>query len=222
MLRDRPTLNYLIGSRVTSLTSGILGSDFGQRVLSEVVGQTHAYLIKSDRQDIVIHTSSVKQVVSQLVTVANTAGRDVDFLADTIPDTIVLLEKDALPDLSGTYKTLLVVAPLLWVAAIGFAVWFVALGKSAYAKRLYAVLVAALVVAVVGLLTGPFVPPALAAFVANITIQPLAESLTAAFLAPFIVQMWWLVGITVMVGVLVSQRRRIANGTQRVVTKVKG
>lgn len=104
VLRDRPTLNYLIGSRVTSLTSGILGSDFGQRVLSEVVDQTHAYLIKSDRQDIVIHTSSVKQVVSQLVTVANTAGRDVDFSADTIPDTIVLLEKDALPDLMGRIK----------------------------------------------------------------------------------------------------------------------
>ncbi len=219
-LQNRPVLQATVSDRVTPLVSGILASDLGTKVLDGTVSRTHNYLLTPDRQDIAIQLGSIKQVVTRLADLADTVGRESELKPSAIPDEIVLLDKDALPDMSGLYKVLVWVAPLCWLAAIGLAIWFVTLGGRGYARRVYAVCVACVLVAAIGLATGPFVPPVVATLVADINIQTVADSMVSAFLAPFLVQMWWLCGVATGVTVLFWQRQRLLRGAQLTLSKL--
>lgn len=219
-LKDRPVLRDTIGERLTSLVSGMLASDLGDKVIASGISKTHAYLVSPGREDVTLNLTSIKSVVATLSRVSEAAGRETSIQAENIPDEIVLLDKHALPDLSGVSRTMMWLAPLFWLVAVGGLVGFVALGRVQYARRVYIVYGAVMAVAAAGLFMGPFVPPALATLVVNIEIQTLAANLATALLAPFVVQMWVMAAVATFGMVVFWQRARLARGLQAVMTRL--
>lgn len=220
-LQDYPRIKNAVSDRVTPLISGVLASDIGVKVQNGLIQRTYAYLLAPNREDIAIDLTSIKQIATRLATLADTTGNEVNIDPSKIPDEIVLVQTEDVPDLSGVSRMFIWLAPLFWLLTIGLFTWFVALGgRAGYARRVYAMYAAIVIVGCVGLATGPFVPPMIASLITNIHIQQLADSLTMAFLAPFIVQMWWMLGVSTVVVAFFWQRMRLLHGTQAVIAKV--
>lgn len=208
-LEDRPVLRDTIGDRMTSLISGMLASDLGDKLVTSGIVRTQAYLIAPNRDDVAINLSSVKSAVAAFTSLSETVGREPRINPSDIPDEIVLLDKDALPDLSGLVKIMMWLAPLFWLVAIGGLVAFMVLGRADYARRVYVVYGSIIAVAAIGIFMGPFVPPAIATLISNINIQSVATNLTAALLEPFIMQMWYMIGAASVVVLIFWQRMRL-------------
>lgn len=209
-LENRPVLRDTIGDRMTSLVSGVLASDLGDKVITSGISKTQAYLITPNREDVAINLTTIKETVATLTSLSEAAGREPRIDAENIPDEIVLLDKDTLPDLSGLARLMIWLAPLLWLLAIGGLTAFIALGRASYARRVYIVYGVVVAVAAAGLFMGPFVPPAIATLIVNINIQTVAMNLTTALLEPFVVQMGYMFGFSTIAVFLFWQRGRIA------------
>lgn len=218
-LEDRPLLRAAIGDRMTSLVSGVLASDLGDKVIMSGIAKTQSYLITPDREDVAIDLTSIKTTVAVLTTLSETAGREARISPDDIPDQLVLLEKDTLPDLSGLARMMMWLAPLFWVMAVVGCVMFVALGRASYARRVYIVYAGVIIVAATGLFIGPFVPPAIATLIANIDVQTLASNLTTALLAPFVTQMWLMLVLSTVTTAVFWQRARFARAVERLASR---
>lgn len=220
-LADRPVLMRVAGDRATTLLSGLLASDLATNALNRVIGSMYNYMLKSDRKDIAINLESVKTPIVTLTNLAENSGREVKFEPENIPDSIVLLKSDAVPNLSNAYRISIWLAPLFWLGTIVLFAVYVYLGRREYAKRVYVAYGAILAVALIGLSTGPFLPPSVAALVQDSNAQTLTTSFVTAFLQPFITQMWQMVAYATIAVIIFSQRHRIVLGIQKIILKIK-
>jgi|GEM_PF-2116716 len=219
-LENRPILQKTIGSRAISLTSGLLGSDLGSQAISAITEKTYAYATAKDREDIKINLQAVKSSLSRIISLVQ--GDDVQSALSQykIPDEIVLLRSNAFPDLSGAVQLMLWIGPLLWLGAIGLLALYVYLGRDKYAKQVYVVGAAIIVVCFIGLATRPFIPPPVAAAVPSIALRPVAENITVGFLTPFQTQMYWMLGFTLVALLVFNQRFNILSLLKSFATKV--
>ena len=220
-LADRPVLMRVAGDRATNLLSGLLASDLATNALNRVISSMYSYMLKSDRQDIAINLESVKTPIVTLTNLAENSGREVTFEPENIPDSIVLLESDAVPNLSNAYRLSIWLAPLFWLGTIVLFIVYIYLGKKEYAKRVYVAYGAIVGVALIGLSTGPFLPPSVAALVQDANAQALTASFVTAFLEPFITQMWQMLAYATIAVIIFSQRHRIVLGVQKLILKIK-
>lgn len=212
-LQNRPVLQKTIGKRAVSFTSGLLGSDISRQAIEAVTDKTYAYITAPNRQDIAIDLTPVKDVLGNLVNVArneNNAQR-IENANEQIPDEIVLVESDTFPSAARAVQVMLWLGPVLWLATLVTFSLYIYLGRREYAKRVYTAGAVIIIVAILGMLTSPFVPPPIAAAINNINIRPVAQNLAYAFLQPFKQQMMYMLGITVVVLVVFNQRFNIYN-----------
>lgn len=205
-LENRPVIKKVVGEKAVSLTSGLLGSDFASQAVTALTDKTYAYATAPNRQDIKIDLTAVKTPLTGIISLAQSKGVNVPQTQYQIPDEITLLRSDAFPDLSGAVKTMLWLGPLFWLSTIILFSLYIYLGKGVYAKRVYMAGLAVIMVAVLGLLANPFIPPPIAAAVPNIDLRPVAQNLAAGFLAPFKTQMYYMLGTTLVVLLAFNQR----------------
>lgn len=210
-LADRPIVKRLIGERVISITSGLLGSDLSSQAVKTLTSKAYAYTTSSNRQDIKIDLTAVKAPLESIVTLAQTQGRG-DQLAEAqnkLPNEIVLLESRAFPDLSGIVKTMLWLGPLFWLSSlVSFGV-YIYLGRANYARKVYTAGFVVAGVALLGLVISPFIPAPVAAAVPNIELRTVAENLAVGFLAPFKAQMLYMLGFALLALLAFNQRFNI-------------
>lgn len=218
-LQNRPVLKRVVGTRAESLVSGLLGSDLSNQLVSTISNKAYAYTTAPNRKDIAIDLTAVKTPLATIVTLAENNGANIALDPQQIPDQIVLVQKDAFPDLSGAVKKMLWVGPLLWLSTIGLFALYIYLGRKVYAKRVYTVGAAISVVAILGILTRPFIPPTVAAAVPNITLRPVLESLASNFIAPFTTQMWYMLIATLLALIVFNQRFNILTGSRALLAK---
>lgn len=219
-LEDKPIVKRIVGERAESLISGLLGSDLSTQAVTAITTKTYAYTTSSDRQDIAVDLTGIKTPITTIIGLAESRGVDVPQSQIQLPDQIVLLQSDAFPDLSGAVKTMLWLGPLFWLSTIILFGLYIYLGRKDYARRVYTAGLAIIVVAVLGLLANPFVPPPIAAAVPNIDMRPVAENLAAGFLAPFQTQMYYMLGSTLVVLLAFNQRFNVLAIFKSVGTKV--
>lgn len=205
-LADRPVLQRTVGDRATRLVSSLLGSDLSNQAVTALSNRTYAYVTAANRQDIKLDLTAVKAPVSKIVDLVEDSGREVNIDPNRIPDEIVLISSATFPDLSGTVQRMLWLGPLLWFGMLAAFTAYIYIGRRDYARRVYFACLTVAIVAVIGLLLYPFVPPPVAAAVPNIELRPVVTNLTSGFLAPFKTQMWWLLGIAAVVALLFNQR----------------
>lgn len=219
-LSDKPVIKRIIGERAESLISGLLGTDLSSQAVTALTNKVYAYTTSSGREDIAIDLTGIKTPITTIVGLAESRGVDVPQTQIQLPDQIVLLQKDAFPDLSGEVKAMLWLGPLFWLSTIILFGLYIYLGRKNYAKRVYTAGLAIIVVAVLGILANPFVPPPIAAAVPNIDLRPVAENLAAGFLAPFQAQMYYMLGTTLVVLAVFNQRFNILAVFRSVGTRV--
>lgn len=222
VFEDRPLAQRFLGDRATSLVSGLLGSDLSDQALTALTKKTYEYVTTSNRKDIAIDLTTIKTYLASIIAIAQTQGmgEKLENIQAAIPDKIVLVESKAVPDLSGTVKTMLWLGPLFWLGTIVMFASYIYIGRARYAKRVYAVGGTITAVAVLGLLAIPFIPPPLAAAIPNIELRSVAESLATAFLAPFKSQMAYLLVMTLVVLAVFALRFKIYHGLQFLMVKL--
>lgn len=219
-LNDRPLIKKTVGERAESLISSLLGSDLSSQAVTTLSKKTYAYATASNREDIKIDLSSIKTPIENILSLAQNNNITVPSTQYQIPDEIILVESDTFPDLSGTVRLMLWLAPLLWLSVIILFSLYIYIGRSVYARRVYTVGLFIIVVSLIGLLSSPFIPPPLAASVPAIELRPVAENLAAAFLAPFKTQMYYTIGFSLLILLVFNQRFNILAIVRKLETKL--
>jgi len=219
-LEDRPVAQRVIGDRAEKLVSSLLGSDFSSQAVSRVVSATYKYITTPDRQDVVIELQGIKAPVSQIITLAQAEDSNLAVTVDSIPDEIKLVESDEFPDLSGIVTTMLWVGPLLWLLSIGLFTLYIYLHRKNYALAVYTVGVSIGVVALLGILTRPIVPPPVASLIPQSDLRPVVQNISDAFLAPFQMQMVWMLVAVIVALAIFSLRKIIARQFQKVAVMI--
>jgi hypothetical protein len=223
-LQDRPVAKRVAGQRIEALVSGLLGSDLATQAVSTLTNRTYAYTTSSDRQDIKIDLTGIKDPLEQVVELAQANGRGENLAAihAKLPDEIVLVRNDAFPDLSGIVKLMLWLGPLFWLSTIALFGTYIYIGRRDYAKKVYFVGLTIAIVSVLGLFISPFIPPAIAAAVPNIDLRPVAQSLVTNFLAPFRAQMYHMLAYVIIALLIFNQRFNILAAVQSISRKLSG
>ena len=220
-LQNNPVAEQLIGKQLTALVNGLLGSDIAGQLFDRVAHRTYAYLTSSDRQDIAINLTSIKEPLTTLVGIVERTGREVQFDPSNIPDTITLVESDSLPDFSAYIRAMLFASALLWFITVLSFVSYIYLYRSKWLRSVYIVGWSIITVCLLALLSGPFVPPAIASLVNMIEIRGVVEDLTVAFMEPFKVQLLSTMVIVGSVMLVLSLRGAIKMGVTKLVQLFK-
>lgn len=195
---DRPVADRLIGDRAVTFVSGLLGSDISDKVLTRIASSGYQYLTSSDRQDVVINLSSIRDPLAGIISFAESRGREVKFDINSIPEQIVLIDSDELPDVASYIRLLIIASFFLWLTVILSFGTYIILNKKDYIKSIYIVGTVIIGTSLVSLMTGPFVPPVVSSFVNNIQLRGVVSDLTSAYLQPFISQMYLTIVITAL------------------------
>lgn len=190
-LADRPLVKRAIGDQAMSFVSSILGSNLSENAVSGLISRSYAYLTAPNREDIAIDLTSIKQPIAGIISFVENQGRQVQFNADAIPDTIVILEADALPDFSSVVRSMLIFGLVFWLITIIGGLVFVLYKRGGWRRRAYQLLAVWAGTSVVALFVGPFIPQIVASFMGVISLRGVVSDMTSAFLAPFGVQMIW-------------------------------
>lgn len=219
-LQNRPVAKKVIGDRAEKLVSSLLGSDFANQAVNKVVGATYKYLTTPDRQDIKLELTGITAPISTILNLAQQGDSNVAQRIDSIPDEIVLVQSDAFPDLSRTVSTMLWLGPLFWLLTVaGFAA-YIYLHRTKYAKAVYIVGTFIVIVAIIGILTRPALPPPIASLISASNLRPVIEDITDAFLAPFQMQMVIMLIGTAIALLVFSQRYTISHWIQKLGTMI--
>ncbi len=103
----------------------------------------------------------------------------------------------------------------MWLSSIGLFAGYLYLNRKRFAHSVYVVGITIAVVAVIGIVSVPFIPPPLAAGVPNIDLRPLVTGMSSEFLAPFTAQMYYLLAFSLLSMLVFSQRRAIVRSARR-------
>jgi hypothetical protein len=209
-LSDKPLVNRLVGKQASSLVAGLLGTDLAQRSIQTIADKSYGFVTSPNPQPITIDLTSIKRPIAGLVSLAENNGTDISFDLQTVPDQIVLVETENIPEFHRYGVTLLWIAPLLWMASIVIFGTYLYRGRRVFAKRFYIVASVIAITALIGLLSGPVLPPPVAALVPNVSSRIVVEDLLTSFLAPFMKQMMITLLLTAVVVVLFATRDRIS------------
>jgi hypothetical protein len=161
---ENPIAQRVAGDFTAKVVSGLLNTNQFENILTTAVEKLQVYATSSNQESVAIDLSGVKDVVSQLTRVSENLGRDVSFETENIPDEIVILNEEDVPDL---YKVGVV---FLWLAPISLLGAIILLAYP-YTKKYYnrkkILLIQGMIVTATGfsaLLLGPlFKPPILSA-----------------------------------------------------------
>lgn len=208
-LADKPVVRRVVGDRAISLLSSILGTDLSSQAVSRLIGVSYGYMTTSDRKDISIDLTAIKTPLSGAISIAENSGRDISVDPTSIPDEVVLVKSNDYPDLSGYLKASLWLAPFLWLGTIASFSLYIYFGRSMYAKKVYCAGLAIIGVSVVGLFSGPFIPPSVASLVDNIDLRVVVENVISAFLKPYQAQMYTTIAVTLIALTIFNQRFNI-------------
>ncbi len=189
IFKGRPVADRLLGEKATSFISNLLGSDLAEQILNRSISRTYQYLTTADRQDIALELTTVKVPVAGLISFVENQGREVQFNPEVIPDRIVLLDAQALPDLSIYIRTFLIIGPLLWLLALASFIGYVLMRRTDRIRRLYIALAVLTGTTLLAFFVGPFIPNMLASFIQVTQLRVVVGDLATMFLQPFAVQL---------------------------------
>ncbi|MFZ1323611.1 MAG: hypothetical protein WAQ57_00440 [Candidatus Saccharimonadales bacterium] len=220
-LQDRPVLRRTISAKSTQLVTGLLGTDLAAQTFDTLINHTYAYFTSSNPQPIAMDLTSIKTPLAGLISFAEQQGREVQFDPAVIPDSIILFDSAGLPDVHGYSVKLLWLGPVFWLGTAGLFAAYIYRGRRAYAKRAYIVGIVIIISAVTGLLTGPLLPPPLAAQVPILEMRGVVGDLIRGLLQPFMTQMIVTIALTAGTLLIFSQRYNALKLAQRFAGKYK-
>lgn len=119
LYENRPVAKRVLSEPTTSIVNGILGSPRLQAPLTELVKRINVRMTSKTQPEVALDLTSVKSVLTQVVgTVDKVSNNDVSFNPDNIPDKIVVIKSDNLPDLYNYSLALLWLSPITLIAGL--------------------------------------------------------------------------------------------------------
>lgn len=197
VFQDRPVLKRVAGNVSTNIISGLLNTSQADTAIQEVTRRLNVVVTSSSRDPVVIDLSGVKNILTQLVDVSASLGREPQVDPSTIPNEITVLERNALPNF---YKW---GVAFLWIAPIAFVGALAALAypyfKHREFTRIIIVMQGACITAVglFALLVGPLFRPPLLSNLKTSSGRVVVGNLYDAFIATFNAQTRILIGVGV-------------------------
>lgn len=160
---DRPVLKKVAGDVSTKIVSGLLATNQADAAISEVTRRLNVVITSNNPEPVAFDLTGIKGIVTQLVNVSASVGREPQIDPNNIPDQIVLLDTESLPNFYKVSVAFLWIAPLAFIGALA-ALAFPYLKPSRQIKPMLLTQGAVITAfGLLGLLVGPlFRPPLLA------------------------------------------------------------
>lgn len=202
-LKDRPVLKNIVGDHATNLISGLLATDQANKLLTASVSRMQVYVTSNNQQDVDIDLSGLKSILTRVVELSGSEQAEkID--PDKIPDKIVLIEEENVPDIYMYGVILSWIAPLGLLLAIGLIATAYITDRKRYSSTMIVHSVVFVSAGLLSLLVGPlFKPPVLEPF-SNPNGRIVIGNLYDAFIATFNAQTVWLIYLGLLVFVAVA------------------
>lgn len=183
-LEDFPTVRNVVNNSAVNVVSGVLGSDQVENVMQKAVSKLQVVLTSNNQESIVIDLSGPKMVLTRIIDVVG-EHRQVKVNPEKIPNEIVLLDADKIPDFYKYGVFFLWLGPLALIgAALLTAIAYFKLRQN-YKFIMLVQGGALLVVSLLALLAGPLFRPPLLANLTREEGRIVIGNLFDAFMATF-------------------------------------
>lgn len=184
---DRPVARKVVGTRLSTLIAGLLGTDLAQTAVENIVEQGHLLITAAHPESITFDTTTLKQQIVALQTAVNGDRNTTRFDTSQIPDEVVILDASKLPNV---YRYGIAA---LWMGAISLLTLLAGTALYIYrgmefqtrVTRLRKVLALLALSSVIALMVGPLTRPVFLTFAANAPSQTLLRNVFDGFIAPF-------------------------------------
>jgi energy-converting hydrogenase Eha subunit E len=181
---DRPIAKRVAGDFTTKIISGLLDTEQFKSILAMTVERTQAYATSSNQEDVVIELGTVKDILTQITAISESLGREATIDPENIPESIVLINEENVPDLYSYGVVLLWVAPITLTSAL-LLLAYPYIKKRGDSKRiLFTQGIIIMLTSFIGFLVGPlFRPPVLAQI--SVENRTVVGDLFDAFIATY-------------------------------------
>lgn len=204
LFEGRPLLHSTVGPRLQPVISGLLTTDFANNAVERTVERLRLAMTTESTAVVSIQLTAVKDTI---VNLQNALRRDADeqrINAANIPDEIVLIDGNKIPNYYDVGVALLWLGPLSAIIAIGGLIFWVYRGrKAALRQRMIISGVLVVVSSAIALLAGPLFEPLFVSISGTASGQTLLGNLYDGLIEPFNMQAIVL-GITGLLLVLVA------------------
>ena len=208
-LKNRPIIKNIAGERLTSLVSGLLASDMGERVVGNLTTKIYEYVTRPNPKNIQLNLTAIKQPLAALSSIAQNVGADTKLDTDAIPDTIILVHAKEVPNFNGLYVAFIWLAPIFWLLTLITFALYIYIGRARYATYVYRAYFAVALVGVLCLMVAAYLPASLGAMVVDNDVSQVATNLATAFLTTLTSQAWIMLGVSTLAVIVFAFRFRI-------------
>lgn len=210
VLQDRPLIRKVVGERASTYVSGLLGTDTSRHVLNSFLNRSYAYMTSSQRENIAIELTSIKQPLSLLISLSGATGHTIDLEPSNIPDEIILVRSETLPDFSPIVRISAISAFFLWLLFLMASFTYIVFAKADRVRRVNILGAAVAGVALFGLALIPFIPMIVASYIDIVSLRGVTADLASAYLAPLSLQFQITLILVVIILLLVKCRGAIS------------
>jgi hypothetical protein len=189
---DRPILRRVAEEPATKLISGLLGTEAADKIFNRAVTRLHTTMTSQNPQSVEIDLSGIKGTIERVLDVArdigNVSPEEEKIDASKIPDKIVLLDADKVPNIYNAGVIILWLGPLAFIGAVlllATPFWRNRNNKAAWQKLF---LIEAGIIAIAGflaLIIGPLFKPAVLARVSDSDFRIVVENIYNTFVGSF-------------------------------------
>lgn len=191
----------MAGDRISALISGLLDTDMVRNLLTGAASRLQIYVTSSDQQDVDIDFSGLKATLARVIDA--TSNEELDRInPDNIPDKLVLVEADNVPDLYGYGVALNWLAPIAVLGAIALLALPYLRDRKNYPMMILFQGAAVAFAGLVALLIGPLLKPSVLEPFRNADGRVVASNLYDAFITSFNSQTLLLVYIGLIVCII--------------------
>jgi hypothetical protein len=191
-LANRPAIRNAVQEPATKLIAGLLDANIAKNVLNRAVTRLQIAVTSKNPESIAIDLTSIKGTLNTVVTVANSvSGKTADensFDPNNIPDQIVLVDAQNLPNIYTLGTVLLWLGPislLIGLLLLGYAIYQSRRSLEALSKTLALEGVIVMLGGVVAYLIGPLFQPIILAQVPDPNLRVVVTDIYQAFIGKF-------------------------------------
>lgn len=185
-LEGRPAIQSAIGGRLTNLVTGLLGTDLVEQSTEKAIQKAQLLVTTPRKPPVVLDLTGIKQTATKLADVLNRNG-DEKIDPANIPDQIVLINTDKIPNFYNYGIAVLWLGPLSLLTALALFAWWIYKGAltAVRVKRFRIVLGIVFASGVIALIVGPLVKPAFLSVAETAQAMTLLGNIFDGFIKPF-------------------------------------
>lgn len=221
LFSQRPILKGLVDEPASKLITGFLASNLAQKTISKAVTAFQTILTSPQPQALAFDLTSIKQFLGSILAVAQTISRTDqlqagDIRLEELPDALVIINAEGIPNLYQLGLVLLWVGPLAVIGAVvlfGYPVYQARRDRQLVTKLLAIEGASILLAGLLALLIGPLLQPPLLANVQSPHMRIVVENIYHAFAATFTQQtriLFILGGLLLLIAVGMSLAKPIS------------